>query len=59
MVRNTDGVVKRTLRVVENRVLGKIFGPKTDEETVGGRRSHNDGLLICTPQEILSILSSQ
>jgi hypothetical protein len=59
MVRNTDSVVKRTLRVFENRVLGKIFGPKRDEVTAGWRRSHNDELLICIPQQILSVLSSQ
>ena len=35
MVRKTDSVVKRTLRVFENRVLGKIIGPKRDEVTEG------------------------
>jgi hypothetical protein len=30
------------LRVFENRVLGRIFGPKTDEVTGGWRKLHNE-----------------
>jgi hypothetical protein len=29
------------LRVFENRVLGRIFGPKKDEVTEGWRKLHN------------------
>jgi hypothetical protein len=30
--------------VFENRVLGRIFEPKRDEETEGGRKLHNEEL---------------
>ena len=33
-----------SLRVFENRVLRKIFGPKSDEETGEWRRLHNEVL---------------
>jgi hypothetical protein len=32
------------LRVFENRVLGKIFGPKRDEVTGGWRKLHSEEL---------------
>jgi hypothetical protein len=32
------------LRVFENRVLGRIFGPKRDEVTGGWRKLHNEEL---------------
>jgi hypothetical protein len=32
------------LRVFENRMLRRIFGPKTDEETGGWRKLHNEEL---------------
>jgi hypothetical protein len=32
------------LRVFENRVLRRIFGPKKDEVTGEWRRLHNEGL---------------
>jgi hypothetical protein len=35
---------KRRLRVFENRVLRRIFGPKGDEVTVGWRKLHNEEL---------------
>jgi len=35
---------ERGLRVFEKRVLRKIFGPKKDEVTEGGRRLHSKGL---------------
>jgi hypothetical protein len=39
-----------TLRVFENRVLRRIFGPKRDEETGGWRKLHNEELhnLYCS-----------
>jgi hypothetical protein len=39
------------LRVFENRVLRRIFGPKRDEVTGGWRKLHNEELhgLYCTP----------
>jgi hypothetical protein len=35
---------KRRLRVFENRVLRRIFGPKRDEVTGEWRKLHNGGL---------------
>jgi hypothetical protein len=35
---------ERELRVFENRVLRKIFGPKRDEVTGEWRRLHNEEL---------------
>jgi hypothetical protein len=35
---------ERRLRVFENRVLRKIFGPKRDEVTGEWRKLHNEGL---------------
>jgi hypothetical protein len=42
-----DHVILReehTLRVFENRVLRRIFGPKRDELTGDGRKLHNEEL---------------
>jgi len=33
---------ERRLRVFENRVLSRIFGPKTDEVTEEWRKLHNE-----------------
>ena len=35
---------ERRLRVFENRVLGKVFGPKKDEVTGEWRKLHNEEL---------------
>jgi hypothetical protein len=35
---------ERRLRVFENRVLGRIFGPKRDEVTGDWRKLHNEEL---------------
>ena len=42
---------ERRLRVFENRVLRRIFGPKRDEVTGEWRKLHNDELndLYCSP----------
>ena len=41
----------RRLRVFENRVLWRIFGPKRDEVTGEWRKLHNEELndLYCSP----------
>jgi hypothetical protein len=44
---------KHRLRVFENRVLRKIFGPQREEVTGEWRRLHNEELMICTPHQIL------
>ena len=43
------------LRVFENRVLRRIFGPKRDGVTGQWRKLHNDelNLMICTAHRIL------
>jgi hypothetical protein len=41
------------LRVLENRVLRRIFGPKRDEVTGEWRKLHSEELQICTHHQIL------
>jgi hypothetical protein len=47
------------LRVFENRVLRRIFGPKREEKTGEWRRLHNEELntLYCTPNIVRVIQS--
>ena len=40
------------LKIVENRVLRKIFGPKRDEVTGEWRKICNEELMICTPHRV-------
>jgi hypothetical protein len=46
--------VEHRLRVFENRVLRRIFGPKRDEVTTGWRKLHNEELrdLYSSPSKI-------
>jgi hypothetical protein len=37
-------IEERRLRVCENRVLRRVFGPKRDEVTGEWRKLHNEGL---------------
>jgi hypothetical protein len=48
------------LRVFENRVLGRIFGPKRDEVTGEWRKLHNEELLdrYCSPN-IVGVIKSR
>jgi hypothetical protein len=50
---------EHTLRVFENSVLRRIFGPKRDEVTEGWRRPHNEELndLYSSPNIIRVIKS--
>jgi len=50
---------KRRLRVFENRVLRRIFGPKRDEVTGEWRKLHNEELndLYCSPNIVRVIKS--
>jgi hypothetical protein len=41
------------LKVFENRVLRRIFGPKRDEVTGGWRKLHNEELHGCTLRPVL------
>jgi hypothetical protein len=47
------------LRVFENSVLRRIFGPKKDEGTGGWRKLHNEGLynLYASPSIIIMMES--
>ena len=44
---------ERRLRVLENRVLRRVFGPKRDEVTGNGENYIMRSLVICTPYPIL------
>jgi hypothetical protein len=48
------------MRVFENRVLRKIFGPKRDEVIGGWRKLHNEELhnMYCSPS-IIRIIKSR
>jgi len=50
---------KRRLKVFENRVLMRIFGPKRDEVTRKWRKLHNEKLseLYCSPNIVRVIKS--
>ena len=51
--------VERRLRVFENRVLRRVFGPKRDEVTGERRKLHNEELndLYCSPNIVRVIKS--
>ena len=51
---------ERRLRVFENRVLRRIFGPNRDEVTGEWRKLHNEELndLFCSPN-ILRVITSR
>ena len=50
---------ERRLRVLENRVLRRIFGPKRDEVTAEWRKLHNEELnvLYSSPSTVQVIKS--
>jgi hypothetical protein len=52
---------EHSLRVFENRVLRRIFGPKRDEVTGGFRKLHDEELqnLYCSPSIIRMIKSKR
>jgi hypothetical protein len=50
---------ERRLRILENRALRRIFGPKRDEVTGDWRKLHNEELndLYCSPNIVRAIKS--
>ena len=50
---------ERRLRVFENRLLGRIIGPKRDEVTREWRKLHNEkfNVLYCSPNIVRVIKS--
>jgi hypothetical protein len=51
---------ERKVRVFENRVLRRIFGPKRSEVTVEWRRLHNDELdNLCYSPNIIRVVKSR
>jgi hypothetical protein len=50
---------KCRLRVFENGMLRRIFGPKRDEVTGEWRRLHNGVFMLCALHRILFELSNQ
>ena len=52
---------ERKLRVFENKVLRRIFGPRTDEVTGEWRRLYNEELndLYCSPNIVRVINSTR
>jgi hypothetical protein len=56
---NIKGREEYRLRLFENRVLRRIFGPKRDEVTGEWRKLHNGSFIICTHHQILLGSSNQ
>ena len=50
---------ERRLRVFENRVLRRIFGPKTDEVTGEWRKLHNEELDVLYSPNIVRVIKSR
>jgi hypothetical protein len=51
---------KRRLRVFENRVLGRIFGPNRDEVTEKWRKLHNEELIdLYSSHNIVRVIKSR
>ena len=51
---------KRRLRVLENRVLGRIFGPNRDEVTEKWRKLHNEELIdLYSSHNIVRVIKSR
>jgi hypothetical protein len=51
---------EQRLRVFENRVLRRIFGPKRDEVTGEWRRLHNEELVdLYSSPNIISVIKSR
>jgi hypothetical protein len=53
-----EGIYNR-LRVFENRVLQRIFGPKRDGVTGGWRKLHNELHYLCSSPSTIKIIMSR
>jgi hypothetical protein len=47
------------LRVFENRVFGRIFGPKRDEVTGGRRKLHEELHILYSAPSVIRIIKSR
>jgi hypothetical protein len=47
------------LRVFENRVLRRIFGPKRDKVTGGWRKLHNEELNFCSSPSVIRMIKER
>jgi hypothetical protein len=53
-------LAEHKLRVFENRVLGRIFGPKRDGVTGGWRKLHDEDLRdLCVSPSVIRIAKSR
>jgi hypothetical protein len=50
---------EHTLKVAQNRMLRRIFGPQRREVTGGWIRLHKEEFIICNPLQTLSQCSNQ
>ena len=50
---------ERRLRVFENMMLRKLFGPKRDEVTGGWRKLHKEGLNLYSSPNIILVIQSR
>ena len=57
---HTEGKGETSLRLSEDKVLRKIFGPKRDEVIEDGRRLHNKELFVLyTSLNIIWVIQSR
>jgi hypothetical protein len=57
LVSDIKGGTQVRLRVFENTVLRRIFGPKRDEVTMGWRKLHNEELHnLYSPPNIIRMI---
>jgi hypothetical protein len=51
---------RENVRVFENMVLWRIFGPKSEKMLGGWRKLHNEELLnLCTASDVIKMIKSR